>query len=133
MLVRCYDICYFNAVWFYAWKRNDRRIVCSARRMQEEYRDKERKLYMCFVKIEKAFDKVPRKVMKWAMRKKGLSELILRAAMSLYHGAKTKIRVEFQLTEEFLVQVGVHQRSVLSPLLFAIAVNVIKENAKKDK
>ena len=40
------------------------------RRMQEEYRDKKKKLYMCLVDIEKAFDRVPRKVMRWAMRKK---------------------------------------------------------------
>ena len=32
------------------------------RRMQEEYRDKKKKLY-CFVDIERAFDSVPRKVM----------------------------------------------------------------------
>ena len=30
------------------------------RRMQEKYRDKKKKLFMCFVDIEKAFDKVPR-------------------------------------------------------------------------
>ena len=30
---------------------------------------------MCFVDIEKAFDRVPRKVMECAMRKKGLSEV----------------------------------------------------------
>ena len=41
---------------------------------------------MCFVDIEKAFDRVPRKVMKWAMRKKGLSEVILWVVMSLYVG-----------------------------------------------
>ena len=34
------------------------------RRMQEEYRDKKKKLYVCFVDIEKAFDRVSRKVMK---------------------------------------------------------------------
>ena len=54
-------------------------------RMQEEYRDKKKKLYMCFVDIEKAFDGVPRKVMEWTMRKKGLPEVISRAVTSFYH------------------------------------------------
>ena len=65
------------------------------------------------------------------MRKKGLPEVIVRAIMSLYHGAKTKVRVGSELSEEFLVQVGVHQGSVLSPLLFAIAVDVISENPRE--
>ena len=71
--------------------------------MQEEYRDKKKKLYMCFVDIEKAFDRVPRKVMEWAMGKKGLIEVIARAVMSLYHRAKTKVRVGFELSQEFLI------------------------------
>ena len=32
-----------------------------ARRMQEEYRDKKKKLYMCFANIEMAFDKSSKK------------------------------------------------------------------------
>ena len=36
-----------------------------------------------------------------------------------------------ELSEEFLVQVIVHQGPVLSPLLFAIAVNVISENERE--
>ena len=39
------------------------------RRMQENHRNKKKKLYMGFVDIEKAFDRVPRKVLEWAMRK----------------------------------------------------------------
>ena len=39
-------------------------------RMQQEYQKKNKKLYMCFVDMEKAFDRVPRKVMVWAMRKR---------------------------------------------------------------
>ena len=65
------------------------------------------------------------------MRKKGLSEVIVCAVMSLYHSTKTKVRVGSKLSEEFVVQVGVHQGSVLSPLLFAIAVDVISENARE--
>ena len=63
--------------------------------------------------------------------KEGLTEVIVRAVMSLYHGAKTNVRVGSELPQEFLVQVGVHQGSVLSPLLFAIAVDVILENARE--
>ena len=101
------------------------------RRMQEEYQKKNKKLYMCFVDMEKAFDRVPRKVMEWAMRKKGLSEVIVRAVMSLYDGAKTRVRVGSAYSEEFEVEVGVHQASVLSPLLFAIVVDVFIENARR--
>ena len=43
------------------------------RRMQEEFRGREKKLYMCFVDLGKAFDRVPRKVMEWALRKKRLA------------------------------------------------------------
>ena len=45
--------------------------IAILRRMQEEYQKKDKKLYMCFVDMEKAFDRAPRKVMEWAMKKKG--------------------------------------------------------------
>ena len=65
------------------------------------------------------------------MKKKALPEIIVRAVMSLCHGAKKKVRVGSKLSEEFLVQVGVHQRSVLSPLIFEVAVDVISENERE--
>ena len=101
------------------------------RRMQEKYRNKKEKLYMCFVDTEKVSDKVSSKLMEWAMRKKGLLEVIIRAVMNLYNWAKTKVRVGSELSEEFLVQVGVHQGPVLLPLLFTIAVDAISKNARE--
>ena len=61
---------------------------------------------MCFVDPEKAFDRVPRKVMEWAMRKKGIPQVLVRSVMSLYEGAKTRVRVDFEMSEEFEVKVG---------------------------
>ena len=78
------------------------------RRMQEEFRGKEKKLYMCFVDLEKAFDRVPRKVMEWALRKKSLPEVLVKAVMSLHVGSRTKVRVGSGLSEEFGVRVGMH-------------------------
>ena len=49
---------------------------------------------MCFVDLEKAFDRVPRKVLEWAMRKKRIPEVLVRSVMSLYEGAKTRVRVD---------------------------------------
>ena len=64
------------------------------------------------------------------MRKRGIPEAMVRAVMSLYEGAKTRVRVGLELSEEFEVKVGVHQGSALLLLLFAIAVDVITENVK---
>ena len=41
---------------------------------------------------------------------------LTRSVMSLYEGAKTKIRVDSKLSEEFQVKVGTHQIIVLSPI-----------------
>ena len=51
--------------------------------------------------------------------------------MSLYDGAKTRVRVGSAYSEEFEVKVGLHQGSMLSPLFFAIFVGVIAENARR--
>ena len=81
--------------------------------------------------IKKTFDIDPRKVIEWGIGKKGLLEVTVRAVMSLYHGAKMVVRVGSELSQKFLVQVGVHQGSVLLPMLFAIVVDVISENARE--
>ena len=65
------------------------------------------------------------------MRKKGFPEILVKAVMSLYEGAETKVRVGSGLSEEFSVKVGVHQGSVLSLLLFAVVIDAVTENARK--
>ena len=86
---------------------------------------------MCFVDMEKASDRVPRNMIKWAMRKKGLLELMVRAVISLCDGAKTRVRVGSAYSKESEAKVGVHSRFVQLPLLFAVVVEVITENARR--
>ena len=86
---------------------------------------------MCFVDLEKAFDRVPRKDVEWAMRKKGIPETLVRAVISLYKGARIKMKVGTHLSGEFEVNVGVHQGYILSPLLFAIVADVVTNNIKE--
>ena len=81
--------------------------------------------------LEKALDREPRKVLEWAMRKKGIPDVLVRSVMNLYDEAKTKVRVDSELTEEFQVKVVMHQGSVLSYFLFSWLVDVVTEFARE--
>ena len=69
--------------------------------------------------------------MEWPIRKKDLPEAIVRAAMSLYGGAIRKLEWDQSYLTSF-GPVGVHQGSMLLPLLFEIAVDVITEHVKEE-
>ena len=87
------------------------------RQLQEKYLAANKRLYMAFVDLEKAFDRVPRKVIWWALRKLGVDEWIVHLVQGMYSNARSRVRVGEGYSEEFEVKVGVHQGSVLSPLL----------------
>jgi len=50
--------------------------------MQEKFRAKGKKLCFGFVDLEKAFDSIPREVIRWAVHKLGVEEWLVSAVMS---------------------------------------------------
>ena len=100
------------------------------RQMQEKYRAKRRPLYYAFVDLEKAYDRIPREVVQWALRKAGVEEWLVDTVMCMYKGARTAVKTEEGLSEWFNVLVGLHQGSALSPLLFTIVMDVIGNEIK---
>ena len=95
------------------------------RQLQEKHLAANKPLYMAFVDLEKAFDQVPRDVIWWAMRKLGIDEWLVRLVQSMYKDVRSRVRVGDGYSEEFGVGVGVHQGSVLSPLLFIIVLEAL--------
>ena len=102
------------------------------RRISEEYRKKERQLYAVFVDLEKAYDRVPRRVVEWALRVEGVPEYLVMAVMATYSEARTAVVVDGELGEPFEVGVGVHQGSVLSPLLFVTVMRAVTTRLGED-
>ena len=69
---------------------------------------------MTFVDLEKAFDRVLRKVLWWALRVVGVLEWLVKVVQAMYIGARIKARINSSFSEEFEVKFGVHHGSVLS-------------------
>ena len=64
------------------------------------------------------------------MRKKGLGDMLIRLVMRPHNKAKTRVREDSELSEEFEVNVEMHQGCVLSPILFALMADVVTELAR---
>ena len=90
------------------------------RQLQEKYLAKNKELWMAFVDLEKAFDRVPREVVWWTLRYLSVDEWIVSVIKAMYEDATTKVRLNGRESNAFSVRVGVHQGSVLSQLLFII-------------
>ena len=99
------------------------------RRLTEKFRAKN-KLFFVFVDLEKAFDRVPREAIQFALRLKGVLEYLVNGVMSLYKGCKTAASVDRELSSSFSVKVGVHQESVLSQPLCIMVMDVLTEDVR---
>ena len=70
--------------------------------MLKKYEKAERKLYMIFVDLEKAFNRVPREVI---LRRKGLMEREVFAIEEMYKRIKTSMKIDGKRSKEFEVKV----------------------------
>ena len=93
--------------------------------MQEKHIIRKKKIYFAFVDLEKAFDCKPHSIFWWGLRKLGIDEWIVRLVKVMCDGANSRVRINDCFNERFEVTVGVHQGSVLSLLLFAIAMEAL--------
>ena len=102
-----------------------------ARQLQEKYGAKKEKLYHIFVDLEKAFDKIPRNAITWALRRKAVPERLVRLVEALYHQSTSCVKVSGTVSAPFPVQVGVHQGSALSPILFITILDAVTETCRR--
>ncbi|KAA5586867.1 hypothetical protein F3G61_31820, partial [Pseudomonas aeruginosa] len=82
--------------------------IFALRQVCEKHRDVHRNLHMVFVDLEKAYDRVPRAVLWWALNEKGIPGKYVRLICAMYSRARTYVRTAAGNSDEFNVAVGLH-------------------------
>ena len=78
---------------------------------------------MIFIDLEKAYDRVPREVLWRWLEKKGVSVEYTRVIRDMCEGVRARVRTVIGDTEDFTIQIGLYQGSVLSPFLFTTVMD----------
>ncbi|KAK3511407.1 hypothetical protein QTP70_007333 [Hemibagrus guttatus] len=106
--------------------------IFALRILMEKYRDGQRELHCLSVDLEKAYDRVPRAELWYCMRTSGVAEKYVRVVQDMYERSRTVGRCAVGQTEEFKVEVGLHQGSALSPFLFAMVMDQLSEKVRQE-
>lgn len=98
------------------------------RQLVERHKERKKDLHMVFIDLEKAYDKVPRNVMWWALEKKKVPSKYVTLIKDMYDNVVTSVRTCDGNTREFSIKIGLHQGSALSPYIFTLVMDEITKD-----
>ena len=88
--------------------------------------EKNKKMYVAFVDLEKAYDTMSRKKL-WRVLEGYITSAT--GIKALYEGSQACVRVESRVSQWFEIRQGVRQGCVLSPVLFNILMDKVMREA----
>ena len=98
------------------------------RQVFEKMKEKKRKVYVAFMDLEKAYDRVDRDAMWQVMEIYGIGGKVLKGIKSFYEEGRACVRVGSKASESFVVRMGLRQGCVMSPWLFNMFMDgVVRE------
>jgi hypothetical protein len=95
------------------------------RQLMERYREQKKDMRMIFIYLEKAYDKVPRNVMWWALQKHKVPLKYITLIKYMYDNVVTSVQTSDGDTNDFLINIGMHQGLSLSSYLFALVMDEV--------
>ena len=102
------------------------------RQVMELHREQKKDLHLVFIDLEKAYDKIPRNVIWWALEKHKVPTKYVALIKDIYNKVVTNVRTNDGDTSDFLINIGLHQESALSPYLFALVMDEVTRDIQGD-
>ncbi|VDP08154.1 unnamed protein product [Heligmosomoides polygyrus] len=105
--------------------------IHAARLLVEKHRERRKPVHIAFLDLEKAFDRVPRELIWYALRRHNIPEELTEWVRMLYSFPKSRVQAAAGTSMEFPISVGVHRDSALSPLLFVAVIDAITRDLQQ--
>jgi hypothetical protein len=103
----------------------DQEAIFLIRQLIERCREQKKDLHLIFIDLEKAYDKVSRNVMWWTLQKHKVSSKYITLIKNMYDNVVISVRTSNGDTNDFPINIGLHQGSALSPYLFALVMDEV--------
>ncbi len=99
--------------------------IFTLKMIMEKRKEFNKPLFLCFIDITKAYDSVNRELLWKVCRNYGISEKLVNLLKMLYKNSKAKVRIDGELSTSFLIETGVLQGGIPSPILFNMLFDFI--------
>ena len=109
------------------------KVVFTMKQIFEKSWEYGKNLFVCFVDLEKAYDRAPRDKLGKGLWEYGIDGQLLYAIKSFYCQPEVCVLVNRKQSKPFHVGFGIRQGCVLSPLLFIVYVNWIDKCRQADE
>ena len=106
--------------------------VFALKMLIEKYRESRRELHCVFMDLEKAYNRVPREELWYYMIKSVMAEKYVQLVQAMYKGSETVVRCAVVTRESFKVKIRPHQGSVLSLFLFAVIMDKLMDEVRRE-
>jgi hypothetical protein len=93
--------------------------------LMKRCREQKKDMHMIFINLEKVYDKVTSNVMWWTLQKHKVSSKYITLINDMYDNVVTSVRTSDGDTNDFSINIGLHQGSALSPYLFALVMDEV--------
>ena len=111
------------------WERIiDRRL----RMIVEKYRDGQREIHCAFIGLEKAYERVPREEVWNCLSLKNVPQAYIKDVQEMCDHKTTQARCGSGVSEKFETKLGVQQGSALSPFLFAVVMDCLTDEVRRE-
>ena len=114
-------------------KAEEHRSNCQYPLDHRKAREFQKNIYFCFLDYAKAFDCVDRNKLWKILQEMGIPDHLTCLWRNLYAGQEATVRSGHGTSDWFQIGKGVRQGCILSPYLFNLYVEYIRQNARLDE